>query len=129
MAASQMDRNGVWTLIEICPAAATIRLMAERTVGWDVRASEGEVGSYGASSDGKSSGEGNELAWSWAKKGADPKLVSDGDGGGDAYACPTAKDDALGVVWALNESKDVFGGVDGGSGTGENDEDDELASR
>lgn len=52
--ASHNDKNGVWVIAAIWPAAATSRLIDVITMGWDTRASDGDVGSYGRSSEGKS---------------------------------------------------------------------------
>ena len=54
MLASHNDRNGVWVIAAIWPAAATSRFIDVITMGWDTRASDGEFASYGRSSEGKS---------------------------------------------------------------------------
>ena len=54
--ASQMVRKGRWIMAASCPVADTISLVACTTVGWDSRASAGDSGLYGSSSEGKSRG-------------------------------------------------------------------------
>lgn len=58
MLASHKVKNGFCTVAFIWPAAATMRLIAEMTVGCDVNVSDGEVGSCTESKEGKSKGTG-----------------------------------------------------------------------
>jgi hypothetical protein len=51
-----MVRKGRWTMAASWPVAETISLVACTTVGWDSRASAGDNGLYGSSSEGKSRG-------------------------------------------------------------------------
>jgi hypothetical protein len=52
--ASQRVRKGVCTVAVMCPAAATIRLIAFSTSGCEVKTSDRDVGSKTASNEGKS---------------------------------------------------------------------------
>ncbi len=80
--ASDSDMKGICTVIVICPAAATIRLIAADTTGCDMSVSAGDWASYGASNEGKSSVDVGVVG----RENSDVvgKLVIAGDGGGDA---------------------------------------------
>jgi len=83
--ASQRVRKGVCTVAVICPAAATIRLIAISTSGCEVRSSYKDVGSKGASNEEKSVVDIQALEGS---VGTECEVFTiKGDGGGEAYAC------------------------------------------
>lgn len=81
--ASQRVRKGVCTVAVMCPAAATIRLIALRTSGCEVKISDKDVGSEGASNEGKS---GVPLVQELEDSGGTKCEVFtiEGDGGGEA---------------------------------------------
>jgi hypothetical protein len=81
--ASQRVRKGVCTVAVICPAAATIRLIAFSTSGCEVKTSDKDVGSNGASNEGKS---GVQLVQELEGiAGTECEVFTiEGDGGGEA---------------------------------------------
>ena len=85
--ASQIVRNGGWTVALICPVAATILFIALRTAGCAVRDSALDLGSHGLSNEGKSSN-GTEyrsaLERRWPDMVGKRPVKTEGDGGGDA---------------------------------------------
>jgi hypothetical protein len=109
MAASQRERNGFCRLTLIWPHAATMRLMAATTVGCAVNSSSGEVGLYGALSEGKSKSD-------LASGGVPEERPGRDDFGGVKWSEHVGRRADFGVCFGVTgENADVPGaGDDGG---------------